>query len=70
VPAVIAFTGGRGVKLRWQPNGLVAGTLAEGARVLMLHEQISVDWQVWVKVIDQNGRIGWVVQDYLSTYTP
>ncbi|GIK43654.1 MAG: hypothetical protein BroJett011_74870 [Chloroflexota bacterium] len=69
VPAVIAFTGGRGVKLRWQPNGLVAGTLAEGVWVLMLNEQISVDWQTWVKVTDQNGRTGWVVQDYLSTYT-
>lgn len=70
VPAVIAFTGGRGVKLRWQPNGLVAGTLAEGAWVLMLNEQISVDWQIWVKVIDQNERTGWVVQDYVSTYHP
>lgn len=70
VPARIAFTGGRGVKLRWKPGGLVAGTLAEGTWVLMFNQQISVDWQVWVKVIDPNERIGWVVQDYLSTYNP
>lgn len=70
VPARIAFTGGRGVKLRWKPGGLVAGTLAEGTWVLMFNEQISVDWQVWVKVTDPNERIGWVVQDYLSTSIP
>jgi hypothetical protein len=65
VSAVVANTGGRGINLRWTPGGLVAGTLPEGTIVRILNERAETDLTVWVKIIDQTNRLGWVAEQYL-----
>jgi hypothetical protein len=63
--AVVASTGGRGVKLRWTPAGPVAGTFPEGTQVTVLYKRVTVDGIEWVEVIDAAGRKGWVAAEYL-----
>lgn len=65
VTAIVSGTGGRGVRLRWTPGGAIAGLLREGDRVEVLYERQNVNDQEWVRVRDQEGRIGWVAADYL-----
>jgi len=67
VPAVVSGTGGRGVLIRWQPGGSVAGALSEGAQVEVLSlEPVALDGIEWMQVRDAEGRIGWVVARYLT----
>ncbi len=69
IAAAIGNTSGRGVNLRWSPAGLVAAPLAEGAAVQILYERVTVVNIEWVKIIDEQGRSGWVAADYLSVQT-
>jgi uncharacterized hydrophobic protein (TIGR00271 family) len=66
ISALVANTGGRGLKLRWTPGGPLAGTLSEGATVQILYDRTEVDGLEWVRVRDEAGRIGWVAVDYLA----
>ena len=66
VIAIVSNTAGRGVRLRWTPGGAVAGVFPEGTILQMDYEQQVRDGVTWVKVIDVEGRNGWVVVDYLT----
>jgi len=64
---IVANTRGRGVKLRWTPNGLVAGALPERTQVTVLYGRITDDAGVeWIEVRDAQGRKGWLAADYLE----
>jgi len=65
--AVVANTDGQGIRLRWVPNGPVAGALPEGTVLTILYEIELVNNVEWVKVADSEGRTGWVVAEYLVT---
>ena len=66
--AVIANTGGRGVKLYWNPGEIQAGAISEGVTVILLNVQpVSANGQQWVKVQDNLGRTGWVSATYVVT---
>jgi hypothetical protein len=66
VPAVVANTGGRGIRLRWTPGGPISGTLPEGTLVSMsLEREIDAGGVEWVRVDLQDGRFGWVAAEYL-----
>ncbi len=64
--AVVAFTGGRGVVLRWSPGGLRAGAIPENSVVTLLYRRAETDGREWVEVRDEAGRIGWVAVEYLA----
>jgi len=64
--AMVANTNGRGVRLHWQPGGPVAGALPPDAKVQVLDERQVADSIVWVKIMDAEGRVGWVAEPYLS----
>ncbi len=64
--AMVVNTNGRGVRLHWQPGGAVAGALPPGAKVQLLNERRVADSIVWIKIMDGEGRIGWVAEPYLS----
>lgn len=67
VSAFVANTNGRGLKLRWTPAGLVVGALPEGTVVQILYDRATADGLAWVKVMDAEGRLGWVAESYLIT---
>ncbi len=64
--AVISGTGGRGLRLRWTPGGAVAGVLPEGARVEILYERQELEGEEWIKIRDEQGRVGWVAARYVQ----
>ncbi len=66
IVAVVANTRGRGLTLRWTPAGAFAGTLAEGASVIILDGPQRAEGRAWVKIQDAAGRTGWVAADYLQ----
>ncbi len=63
--AVVAYTGGRGVVLRWSPGGLRAGAIPENTPVQVLYRHAETDGLNWVEVRDPAGRVGWVAARYL-----
>lgn len=62
---VVANTEGRGVRLRWSPNGAPAGVFAEGTVIQMWPDRETVDGVEWVRVSDIEGRTGWVAANFL-----
>ena len=62
---MVANTGGQGVRLRWTPSGIIAGTLSEGTVIQILYDREFVGRVEWVKVDAGGGRIGWVSAEYL-----
>ncbi len=64
--ATVANTGGRGLTLRWTPAGNFAGTLSEGALVIIVDGPQQAKGRAWVKIQDVAGRTGWVAADYLQ----
>lgn len=65
VSAVVANTGGQGVRLRWTPAGPIASALPEGTVIQILYDREVVDTTEWVNVKTGDGRIGWVAAEYL-----
>jgi len=65
VTAVVANTGGAGVRLRWTPAGPIATALSEGATVQILYEREFAAGFEWVKVDAGEGRIGWIAEEFL-----
>jgi uncharacterized hydrophobic protein (TIGR00271 family) len=67
VSGLISGTGGRGVRLRLTPNGLIIGALREGAPVTILYGRDVAEDLEWVEVRDQEGRVGWVALLYVQS---
>jgi len=53
-----------------EPGGPVIAQLAINERLYDLNETTTYDGLVWVKVMDEDGRIGWFPQKYLLYPTP
>jgi hypothetical protein len=68
--ARIANTQGLGLRLRQSPNGPIIGTLRQGEQVTVLYGYEIVNGMVWVEIIDEEGRQGWVPEMYLIIHLP
>jgi uncharacterized hydrophobic protein (TIGR00271 family) len=70
--AQAARTGVPGLSLRQEPGGPEIAQVRPGQPFIVLYGEEIRDGIVWVKVRDQEGRIGWIPQIYLVkvTYTP
>jgi uncharacterized hydrophobic protein (TIGR00271 family) len=69
--ALVSITGvPRYNELYQQPGGPVIATLTQNAILLDLYEQVIYEGLVWVKVMDQEGRIGWFPQRFMRYPTP
>ncbi len=66
VSLIVANTGGRGVRIRWTPNGETATAFPEGTTLQLLDREI-VDGVEWMHVRDEQQRTGWVAADYVET---
>jgi uncharacterized hydrophobic protein (TIGR00271 family) len=53
-----------------QPGGPVIATLTRNAILYDLYEQVTYEGLVWVRVRDEEGRIGWFPQRFLLYPTP
>ncbi len=53
-----------------EPGGPVIARLEINNSLLDLHETAIYDGLVWVKVLDEEGRVGWFPQRYLQYPTP
>ena len=59
-----------GLQLRQTPGGPVIATLRPNQLLTVLYGTAVVDGLVWIEVVDEEGRIGWVPQIYLFAFTP
>jgi uncharacterized hydrophobic protein (TIGR00271 family) len=53
-----------------EPGGPVIATLSRNAVLYDLYEQVTYEGLVWVRVRDEEGRMGWFPQRYLLYPTP
>jgi len=53
-----------------EPGGPSIGRLYFSQTVTVFHDQENYDGLVWVKIRDEQGRIGWLPQNYLEVLTP
>ena len=60
------------LQLYQSPGGPVVGQLHPGQSVTVLYDRQTLDGLTWVKVIDSDGRIGWIPDVYLREieFTP
>lgn len=65
VTLVVSNTGGRGLRMRWSPNGTTATAFSEGTELQLLEQQI-VDGVEWFRVRDDQQRDGWVAAAYVE----
>ncbi len=66
VSAVVTNTGGRGIRFRWTPGGLLAGIFVEGTRLRLLDGPEVQAGTEWVRVSADDGRLGWIPAEYLE----
>lgn len=66
---VIANTQGQGLRLRQSPEGPIIGTLRQGEEVTVLYGYEIINGLVWIEIIDEEGRQGWVPEMYLTVVT-
>lgn len=66
IPARIAFTNGKWVYLRDQPNGKILLALSEGTHVLILYQRQWVQGLEWIEIQTLDGLTGWVLADFLA----
>ena len=59
-----------GLGLYQQPGGPSIGRLYYSQTVMVYHDQQNYEGLVWVKISDDQGRIGWLPQNYLEILTP
>jgi len=59
-----------GLYLRQSPTGPEIGRISNLSLLTVLYGYEIVDGVVWIEVMDEEGRIGWIPQVYLSTLTP
>jgi uncharacterized hydrophobic protein (TIGR00271 family) len=70
-PAIVINTGmPLYYELLQQPGGPVIGRLNRNAPLLDLYEQITYEGLVWIRVMDEEGRIGWFPQRFMLYPTP
>jgi len=60
---------GRNIDLVQSPGGPSIGTLRNGDLITVLYENQIFDGLVWLQIMDQDGRIGWIPQINLSIVT-
>ena len=53
-----------------EPGGPSIGRLYFSQTVTVFHDLENYDGLVWVKIRDEQGRIGWLPQNYLEVLTP
>jgi len=53
-----------------EPGGPSIGRLYFSQLVMVFHDQQNYDGLVWVKIRDEQGRIGWLPQNYLQVLNP
>ncbi|HHX08012.1 MAG TPA: DUF389 domain-containing protein [Chloroflexi bacterium] len=53
-----------------EPGGPSIGRLYFSQTVTVFHDQENYDGLVWVKIRDEQGRVGWLPQNYLEVLTP
>ena len=58
------------LRLYQSPGGPDIGVLRRGQTLTILYGIRIVDGLVWIEVQDEDGRVGWIPQVYLSTMTP
>lgn len=67
----ITNAGRDGVILRATPvSGERVGGLTNGIRLVPLGDQEIIDGRVWVRVRDQDNRVGWVSAEFVSATPP
>jgi len=59
-----------GLYLRQSPAGPEIGRISNLSLLTVLYGYEIVDGIAWIEVMDEEGRIGWIPQVYLSTLTP
>ncbi len=57
-------------KLVQYPGGPVIGNMYPNSILSIYHEELVMDGVVWVKVMDKDGRIGWIPRIYLKISEP
>jgi uncharacterized hydrophobic protein (TIGR00271 family) len=57
------------LRLYQSPGGPVIGTLRSNQLLTVLAEEVVYEYLVWVKVIDEEGRQGWVPKIYVYQLT-
>jgi uncharacterized hydrophobic protein (TIGR00271 family) len=58
------------LKLYQTPGGPVIGQINNGQTLSLLYGKQDLDGVIWVQVIDNEGRIGWVPEVYIRLVTP
>jgi len=51
------------------PGGPIIGTVRTGQSLSILHETVVYQSISWIKVVDEEGRVGWIPQFYVATPT-
>lgn len=51
------------------PNGPTIGKIRPGQILTLLYGKQDLDGVIWVEVMDQEGRIGWIPELYLNPVT-
>jgi len=59
-----------GLTLYQEPGGPSIGRLYFSQLVMVYHDQLNYEGLVWVKIRDDQGRIGWLPQNYLEISNP
>lgn len=59
-----------GLTLYQEPGGPSIGRLYFSQLVIVFHDQQNYGGLVWVKIRDEQGRIGWLPQNYLEVLNP
>ena len=67
--ARVFLTGVPLLRLYQSPGGPVIGTLRSNQLLTVLPEELVYEYLVWVKVIDEEGRQGWVPKIYVYQLT-
>ncbi len=59
-----------GLYIRQTPGGPVIGTLRPYQHIIVLYGRVVLNGMVWVEVMDDDGRVGWVPEAYVFPFTP
>lgn len=59
-----------GLTLYQEPGGPSIGRLYFSQIVTVYHDQQNYDGLLWVKIRDEQGRVGWLPQNYLEVLNP
>jgi len=70
IQARITWPDTPGLTLYQEPGGPSIGRLYFSQLVTVYHDQQTYDGLVWVKIRDEQGRIGWLPQNYLEVLNP